>query len=284
MIGPDLDGGAASRAAERPTEQDRTGLRAASDCGHHASTTEIRGSDLPTPNAPAQDAQSRSRSKPVGFPLRDRSLHLWIWYHFVRYILATLTVVLPRWRATGQRNVPASGGVLLVCNHLSFLDVFFVGIPLRRPLNYVARSTLFVPLLGWFIRSVGGFPIQREGIGASGMKETLRRLKGGGIVTLFPEGTRSRDGELGAIKPGIAVLVGRVGVPVVPAGLAGTFEIWPRSRLIPVPHPVRVHYGRPILPGELAGLDTEAITALIRDRMQESHREACRALRSDMTY
>ena len=101
---------------------------------------------------------------------------------------------------------------------MSFLDVFFVGIPLQRPLNYVARSTLFVPVLGPFIRSVGGFPIQREGIGASGMKETLKRLRAGGIVALFPEGTRSPDGELGPLKPGIAVLASRVGVPVVPAG------------------------------------------------------------------
>ena len=104
---------------------------------------------------------------------------------------------MPRWRATGQGNVPRSGGVLLVCNHLSFLDVFMVGIPLERPLNYVARSTLFLPVLGPLIRSVGGFPIQREGIGASGMKETIRRLRAGGIVTLFPEGTRSpTDGSV----------------------------------------------------------------------------------------
>ena len=62
------------------------------------------------------------------------------------------------------------------------------------------------------------------------------------------------------------------------------FEIWPRSRLFPVPHPIRIHYGRPIYPDELAGLDTEAITALIRDRMEESFLEARRALQSDMDY
>jgi 1-acyl-sn-glycerol-3-phosphate acyltransferase len=116
------------------------------------------------------------------------------------------------------------------------------------------------------------------------MKETLRRLRSGGIVTLFPEGTRSADGQLGTLKPGIAVLVARVGVPVVPAAVAGMFEIWPRSRMLPVPNPIRIHYGRPIYPEELAGLDTEAITALIRDRMEESFLEASRALKCDMTY
>jgi 1-acyl-sn-glycerol-3-phosphate acyltransferase len=201
----------------------------------------------------------------------------------VQYTTGTLALVLLRWRASGQGNVPRKGGVLLVCNHLSFLDVFFLGIPLRRPLNYVARSTLFVSLVGTFIRSVGGFPIQREGIGASGMKETLRRLKAGGVVALFPEGTRSPDGELGPLKPGIAALAARVGVPVVPAGLAGVFETWPRSRLLPVPHPIRVHYGQPIWPHEMAGLDTEAVTSLIRDRMVASHEEARRGLRDDLS-
>jgi 1-acyl-sn-glycerol-3-phosphate acyltransferase len=214
----------------------------------------------------------------------DRSLGLIAWYHVVRYVTGLIATVLLRWRATGHGNVPESGAVLLVSNHLSYLDVFFLGIPLRRPLNFVARSTLFVPVLGTLMRSVGAFPIQREGMGASGMKETLRRLRAGGIVTLFPEGTRSPDGELGPLKQGIAVLVVRAGVPVVPVGVAGTFEIWPRSRLIPVPHPMRVHYGRPILPGELAGMENEAITDLIRDRIRECRLEARRGLRRDLVY
>jgi 1-acyl-sn-glycerol-3-phosphate acyltransferase len=214
--------------------------------------------------------------------VRDRSLGRLAWYRLIRLLAGTLAAVLLRWRATGQHHVPESGGVLLVSNHLSYVDVFFLGIPLRRPLNYVARSTLFVPILATVMRSVGGFPIQREGMGASGMKETLKRLRAGGIVTLFPEGTRSRDGELGPLKPGIAILVSRAGVPVVPVGLAGTFEIWPRSRLFPVPHPTRIHFGRPIFPEELDGMETEVITSLIHDRLQECRLEACRGLRRDL--
>ncbi len=154
----------------------------------------------------------------------------------------------------------------------------------RRPLNFMARLTLFFPVLACLMRSVGAFPIQREGIGASGMKETLRRLRAGGIVTLFPEGTRSPDGELGPLKAGIAVLVTRAGVPVVPVGLAGLFEVWPRTRPFPLGHPVRIHFGAAIYPEELSGMETQAITALIRQRMEDCRLEAWRGLRRDLTY
>ena len=209
---------------------------------------------------------------------------LMLWYHAFAMSVRSWPSLCSAGGRPGRGMFPRRAGRLLVCNHVSFLDVVFLGIPLRRPLNYVARSTLFVPILGWFIRSVGAFPIQREGMGASGMKETLRRLSAGGIVTLFPEGTRSHDGKLGALKPGIAVLVERVGVPVVPAGLAGMFEIWPRSRLFPVPNPIRIHYGRPILPDELAGLDTQAITALFAIAWKRATWKPIGRLQSDMTY
>ncbi|MGP0068748.1 MAG: lysophospholipid acyltransferase family protein [Isosphaeraceae bacterium] len=234
----------------------------------------IKTVPAPVPS-PDRDKSSARRSS------RDRSLGHWIWYQIVKYLIGTLTLVIFGWRATGQGNMPRSGGVLLVSNHLSYLDVFFLGIPLRRPLNFVARSTLFVPVLAFLMRSIGSFPIQREGIGASGVKETLRRLRAGGIVTLFPEGTRSRDGQLAPLKSGIAVLVSRANVPVVPVGLAGTFEIWPRSRRVPVLHPIRIHYGPPIFPEDLSGMETEAITELIRQRLEQCRQEAWNGLHRD---
>ena len=99
---------------------------------------------------------------------------------------------------------------------------------------------------------------------------------------MFPEGTRSKDGELGPLKSGIAVLAARAGVPIVPAGVAGTFEAWPRSRLFPRPHPLRVHYGPPILPEEIAGMDTQDLT--IRDRIGQSVALARQGLASDMEW
>jgi 1-acyl-sn-glycerol-3-phosphate acyltransferase len=221
--------------------------------------------------------ESGERSK-----TRDRTRLAMLWYRLVQVVTLVLFTAIGGLRATGRQHLPASGGVLLVSNHLSFLDVFVLAISLPRPLNYVTRSTLFFPPLGALMRSVGAFPIQREGMGAQGLKETLRRLRNGGIVTLFPEGTRSPDGELLEMKSGIASLAGRARVPVLPVGIAGTFEAWPRTRPFPAPHAIRIQYGPPIMPEEIAGLDPEASIKLIRDRIDACRRQARRDLDRDL--
>jgi 1-acyl-sn-glycerol-3-phosphate acyltransferase len=226
-----------------------------------------------TPNEPNERAAT---------PLHDRSWTQRFAYDVLRIVSIAFSSALGGLRASGQSNLPASGGVLLVTNHLSYLDVFVIGIPLRRRLNYVARSTLFVPVLGALIRLLGGFPIQRDGMGASGLKETLRRLKWGGVVVLFPEGTRSIDGRVAPIKAGIAVLVKKARVPIVPAGIAGTFEAWPRGQRFPHPHPIRTVYGPPIFQSELAGMSTEDVTALLQSRIEDCHRIALEGLARDL--
>jgi 1-acyl-sn-glycerol-3-phosphate acyltransferase len=220
---------------------------------------------IPTPSTIAPPRR-KERSLEEG---SDRTRLAFLWYRMVQWFFSTLLAATCALRATGRENIPSRGAAMLVSNHLSHLDVLVLGILLDRPLNYVARSTLFFFPLGPFIRSVGAFPIQRDGIGAQGLKETLRRLKRGGIVTLFPEGTRTLDGELGELKSGIALLAAKAGVPILPAAIAGTFEAWPRSRPLPGPHPIRVHFGRPIPPEQVKSLGAEALTALIRERILE---------------
>ena len=202
-------------------------------------------------------------------PATDRTRLGLGWYRMVQWFFSTMVASTCGLRASGREQIPTSGSALLVSNHLSHLDVLVLGILLDRPLNYVARSSLFFFPLGPFIRSCGAFPIQRDGIGAQGLKETLRRLKAGGVVALFPEGTRTPDGELGPLKPGIALLATKAKVPILPMAIAGTFEAWPRSSPVPVARPIHVHYGRPIPAEQVQTLGAEALTALIRERILE---------------
>lgn len=224
-----------------------------------------------------------SATEPTSHPAptrRDRSRLALAWYSVVRLPASLYCALTGGFRATGRENIPATGGALIASNHLSYLDVVVLGLGCPRPLNYVARASLFRPPLGWLIRSVGGFPIDREGSGTAGLKETLRRLKNGGVVLLFPEGTRSPDGELGSMKPGFVALA-RAKVPIVPAAVAGTFEAWPRGRHLPRRHPIRVHYGPPIPPEQVAALKADELVALVRQQILLCQQAARRELGGD---
>lgn len=153
-------------------------------------------------------------------------------------------------RAEGVENVPAEGPVILACTHQSHLDPVMARAPLSRPVGYVARSTLFRNrLFAGLIRKLGAISFDRESSSLAELKGVIDCLTGGAALVFFPEGTRSLDGSLGRLRPGIALLAKRSGAPVVPIAVEGTFQCWPRNRKLFRPGRVRVVYGESVCYG-----------------------------------
>jgi 1-acyl-sn-glycerol-3-phosphate acyltransferase len=118
---------------------------------------------------------------------------------------------------------------------------------------------------GWLIRNLNAFPIRRGEADVSAIKEAIHRLQEGRILTMFPEGTRTRDGSIGRIQPGIARLIRRAEVPVIPGVIDGAYLAWPRGQKMPHAHPVRVAYG-PAL--DLQGIKGTEIVPLIQRTLE----------------
>lgn len=190
------------------------------------------------------------------------------WYRFCRICCQALFTVFFRGRVFGVRNVPRRGGVLLVCNHQSFLDPVLVTLALPRECHYMARDTLFEhPFFKRLIESLNAFPIKRGTADLRAIKETLRRLKNEQLVVTFPEATRTPDGSIGPMQPGVVLLAKKTNVPIVPALILGAFEAWPRHARLPRPRPVLVAYGEPIRPDALAAVDDDACIEMVRQRV-----------------
>jgi 1-acyl-sn-glycerol-3-phosphate acyltransferase len=140
-------------------------------------------------------------------------------------------------------------------------------VALDRPVHYLARSSLFrPPLFGRLIGALGAHPLRRGRIDGSALRSCMQVLRGGEPLLLFPEGTRTRDGSLGRMRPGAASLAARCGVPIIPVCIEGAFQAWPRSRALPHPAPVAVAFDRPMW---TCGRDGRELTEEIAHRITE---------------
>jgi 1-acyl-sn-glycerol-3-phosphate acyltransferase len=162
--------------------------------------------------------------------------------------------------------------VLVVSNHQSHLDPILIGLACDRRLNYVARDTLFgFKPFRWLINSLDAIPIDREGIGLGGLKESLRRLKDGEMLLIFPEGTRTRNGGVGELKPGFLALARRSKVPVLPVAIDGAYESWPRRNLFPWPAVIHVRFGPIVDPQQSANFSDELLHSEVDRRIRKCH-------------
>jgi len=189
-------------------------------------------------------------------------------YWFCRMFCQWTCVLLLRVRVYGQRHVPERGGVLLVSNHQSFMDPVLVTMGLPREGNYMARDTLFGnPWFRWLITFLNAFPIKRGTADMVAIKETMRRLKEGRMVTAFPEGTRSPDGRVGPMLAGLATVAKKCKAPIVPTLIDGMHRAWPRDRMLPGIGDVVIQYGKAIRPEDYATMTPDELTEEIRRRI-----------------
>jgi 1-acyl-sn-glycerol-3-phosphate acyltransferase len=178
-----------------------------------------------------------------------------VFYWLLKYVvLGPLLKLLFRPDVTGLHHVPATGPVILACNHLSFSDSIFTPLIVRRRVTFVAKAEYFTGkgIKGWLMRQffsgTGTIPVDRSGGKAAqaALDTLLRVLTEGGVAGIYPEGTRSPDGRLYRGKTGVARLALESGALVVPVALLNTDEIQPTGKMIPSVKRMRMRFGAPL--------------------------------------
>lgn len=160
----------------------------------------------------------------------------WLWLKLVH-----------RLEIHGREHVPRRGGVMIVANHASFLDIPIVSVSVSRHVCFVARESLTQSrFVAWQLAADGAVLIRRGTADRQALKDMLAHLKAEDCVAVFPEGTRSKDGKLGEFRAGALFAAKRARVPIVPAAITGAFEALPSGRSLPRPAKIRLRFGPPI--------------------------------------
>jgi 1-acyl-sn-glycerol-3-phosphate acyltransferase len=209
----------------------------------------------------ADAAHARARGAGVARPL----------YAFVRLLVTPLLRFWFRVHIAGAEYLPKNGAAVIAANHKSFLDPFFLALSTRRHVRYMAKIELFRGPAGWMLLRLGAFPVRRGEADADAMETARAILAQGGLVAMFPEGTRVDEPDaLAAPHHGAGRLALEAGAPVIPAAISGTAHLW----LGPVPKPrrVQVTFLPPVDPASV-GADANAVAELVDNQVWPAVRQ-----------
>lgn len=168
-------------------------------------------------------------------------------YHWLKLSAFVLSKIFFHLEIKDGKLIPRQGGFVLVSNHTSFLDPVILGAACPRVLNFAARDTLFRNrLFAALLRKVCAFPIKRWSADLSAVRESVRRLKAGAGLVVFPEGTRSLESEMQNITYGFVLLSYRAGAPIIPAWISGSKNAWGKGDKMIKLAKIKVIFGQPV--------------------------------------
>jgi len=158
-------------------------------------------------------------------------------YNILRTLAGSLLCLLYRVRVRGKENIPLTGGVILCANHIHMFDPVLMVLGTRRQVRFMAKAEVFSwPIIGFLARLAGAFPVKRGDADIRAVKHSLQILSKGGVLGIFPEGTRAREGDAGQLFLGVTMLAEKTGSLIVPAAIVGRY----RFR-----QPLAIAFGKP---------------------------------------
>ncbi len=192
------------------------------------------------------------------------------------YTLSKIIVFVPMkiwWRFDGRNTkyLPKKGAAILASNHVSFLDHFITPAISKRQIKYLAKAEYFdKPVSRWIFTNWGQIPLDRGKGDKSALTHAVKYLENGGLLGIYPEGTRSADGCIHEGKTGVARMAIETGTTIIPVGMLGAYESMPKHQHYAKPGKITVVFGPPIKTKKFKG--------------REEDRDLCRALTDEIMF
>jgi 1-acyl-sn-glycerol-3-phosphate acyltransferase len=169
------------------------------------------------------------------------------WYLIGYSLSKAIAKTFFSYRVIGAENMIEEGPCIIAANHCSYLDPPLVGVACKRAIHYLARKSLLDwTVMGPLMPEWNVIPVDPKNAERSALMGIIRVVRAGGAALIFPEGTRSKDGNLQPAQPGIGMIIAKTGAPVVPMRIFGSFDAFPRDRKIPLRVPITVVVGKPL--------------------------------------